>query len=215
MAVPLLYPKFNSLCCRICCLFAVVLTIEVQAHGQTLLPLVATKLALRELEKDSLKDPKVTDETIDRIQNSIRRFQDDKLSSDNDGRIDVSLLDSAVVVSKRLNADRTSLTDANVELIEEKKQLEAARDSLAGEKRDLEEQKTDLATRERLYGAGFLTSTVGLILTVFAAFIRYPLMRLERELKTLEVEEKRLELSRITHADHPAPTTGVADSQTT
>jgi hypothetical protein len=85
-------------------------------------------------------------------------------------------------------------------LEEQKKTLLARAEALEKEKVELLRKQDGLETREKLLATGLAASLTTLLVALFAGIGKLPLLRVERKLKELEIEERQLKLSQLRSA---------------
>ncbi len=130
-------------------------------------------------------EPEVADKTIASVQAAIDRY---KASNPPESiTVDLSEYEGTLESARIWNLDRMSLK-------KQRNALESERESLEAEKEKLANEKDDVEARERFYSGGFFSTIAALFIAVLGHVMRFPVSRLDRQLKALEVEEKRLEL---------------------
>jgi len=72
--------------------------------------------------------------------------------------------------------------------------IENEKVSLQRDKVSLQRDKSDLESRERLFSMGFYASFITALFVLFGLPFRYPMYRLDKRLKQLEIREKEIAL---------------------
>ena len=120
------------------------------------------------------------------IENANRDVERVKSESDSQAKIieaqeakakqDEEAVNELLELSKKLDEGRIELIKQKEELVEEKKKLEKS--------------KAELEQRESFYATGFFSALFTTLLAGFGLVVKFPTMRLERELLKLQIQEK-------------------------
>jgi hypothetical protein len=96
------------------------------------------------------------------------------------------------LVTETLQADKLQLQQQAKSLQQEKSVLQATATRLESEKATLTKEKEALEFRERLLATGLIASLSTLLVAVMGGLLKWPLLRMDRAIKHLDLEERTL-----------------------